>query len=136
MFTKDTRVLIVDDMSMMRKLIKAQLREIGFTQVFEAEDGARALVLMEEQAKLNTPVQLILSDWTMPILSGIELLTRVRAHAHFKKVPFIMITAEGESHQVTEAIKLGVSSFIRKPFSPDGLKSKIEAVWQNCQKAA
>ena len=136
MFAKDTRILIVDDMSMMRKLIKAQLREIGFTQVLEADDGARALLLMEEQTKLDTPVQLILSDWTMPILSGIELLARVRAHAQFKKVPFVMITAEGESHQVTEAIKLGVNSFIRKPFSPDGLKSKIEAVWQSCQKAA
>ena len=136
MFTKDTRILIVDDMSMMRKLIKAQLRELGFTDVTEAADGGLALQVIDEQKKLNVPIQLILSDWTMPHISGIELLARVRAHADFKKLPFIMITAEGEAHQVTEAIKLGVSSFIRKPFSPDSLKTKIEAVWQSSQKAA
>lgn len=135
MFSNDIKILIVDDMSMMRKLIKAQLRELGFTDIIEAEDGAKALNTIRDMANLKTPVNLILSDWTMPVLSGIELLGKVKAHADYKKIPFIMITAEGESHQVTEAIKLGVSSFIRKPFSPDGLKSKIEAVAQAALKA-
>ena len=135
MFSNDIKILVVDDMSMMRKLIKAQLRELGFANITEAEDGGKALAIIQEMANLKTPIQLILSDWTMPILSGIELLSKVKAHEDFKKIPFIMITAEGESHQVTEAIKLGVSSFIRKPFSPDSLKTKIEAVSQAALKA-
>lgn len=136
MFPTETRILIVDDMTMMRKLVKAQLKDLGFSQFFEAEDGAKALVIMEEQAKLKTPVQLVLSDWNMPVLTGIQLLAKVRANPELKAVPFILVTAEGEVSQVTEAIKLGVSSFIRKPFSPDGLKEKIAAVWKNVGKAA
>lgn len=135
MFSKNTRILVVDDMSMMRTLIKSQLRELGFADIHEAVDGAKALVLMEQMSSSNSPVELVLSDWTMPNLNGIELLAKIRTHENLKQTPFIMITAEGESHQVTEAIKLGVNSFIRKPFSPDGLKTKIEAVWQSTQRA-
>ena len=130
MFPANTRILIVDDMSMMRKLVKAQLKEIGFTDFQEAEDGAKALAILEEQAKTPTPIQLIFADWTMPVMTGIDLLARVRGAAHLKTTPFILVTAEGEVRQVTEAIKLGVSSFIRKPFTPEGLKEKIEAVWK------
>ena len=128
MFPKETNILIVDDMSMMRKLVKAQLRDLGFTQIAEAQNGAEALTMIEQQDSQNTPVQLVLADWNMPILTGIELLAKLKASAKFKNLPFIIITAEGEVHQVTEAIKLGVSSFIRKPFSPESLKEKIEAV--------
>ncbi len=136
MFPTETRILIVDDMTMMRKLVKAQLKDIGFSQFFEAEDGAKALVILEEQAKLKTPIQLVLSDWNMPIMTGIQLLAKVRGNPEMKTTPFILVTAEGEVSQVTEAIKLGVSSFIRKPFSPDGLKEKIAVVWKNVGKAA
>src|SRR3990167_9205529 len=128
MFPKETNILIVDDMSMMRKLVKAQLRDLGFTQIAEAQNGAEALTMIEQQDSQNTPVQLVLADWNMPILTGIELLAKLKASAKFKNLQFIIITAEGEVHQVTEAIKLGVSSFIRKPFSPESLKEKIEAV--------
>lgn len=128
MFPKETNVLIVDDMSMMRKLVKAQLKDLGFTQITEAQNGAEAFTIIEQQATQNTPIQLVLADWNMPVLTGIELLAKLKASDKYKNLPFIIITAEGEVHQVTEAIKLGVSSFLRKPFSPDALKEKIEAV--------
>lgn len=128
MFPKETNILIVDDMSMMRKLVKAQLKDLGFAQITEAQNGAEALTIIEQQDSQNTPIQLVLADWNMPVLTGIELLAKLKASAKFKNLPFIIITAEGEVHQVTEAIKLGVSSFIRKPFSPEALKEKIEAV--------
>lgn len=128
MFPKETSILIVDDMSMMRKLIKAQLREMGYINIFESDNGAEAFNLIEKQAATEQPIKLVLSDWNMPVLTGIELLAKLKKDDKYKALPFILITAEGEVHQVTEAIKLGVSSFIRKPFSADSLKEKIIAV--------
>ena len=128
MFPKETNILIVDDMSMMRKLVKGQLRDLGFTQITEAQNGAEALTIIEQQQSQNTPIQLVLSDWNMPVLTGIELLGKLKLTPDLKISHLSIITAEGEVHQVTEAIKLGVSSFIRKPFSPGSLKEKIETV--------
>ncbi len=126
MFAKETRVLIIDDMMMMRKIVKKALQEIGFTDLQEAEDGNGGWELLQ---KSNPPVQLVISDWNMPHCTGLELLKRVRADAKMSSIPFILLTAEAEGHQVKEAVESGVSNYITKPFTPELLKSKIEQTY-------
>jgi two-component system chemotaxis response regulator CheY len=122
MFDPKTKVLIVDDMMTMRKLVKKSLTAIGFSIFEEAEDGQKAW------AKLNDSldVGLVISDWNMPNCTGLEFLKRVRADARFKKLPFILLTAEGEAAQVSEAVVAGVSNYVLKPFTQESLTQKIE----------
>jgi two-component system chemotaxis response regulator CheY len=127
MFDPTTRVLVVDDMMTMRKLVSKVLRELAFTDITEANDGAKG---WEAIANANPPIGLVISDWNMPNTSGLDLLKRVRGEARFAKLPFIMVTAEAEQHQLIEAIKAGVSSYVVKPFTAETLKSKLEAVHQ------
>jgi two-component system chemotaxis response regulator CheY len=130
MFPANTKILIVDDMMTMRSAIKGQLRQMGFTTFFDAENGEKALTVLNEQHTKNEPVELVLSDWNMPVCSGLDLLKKVRASANYPNVPFLMITAEGEVAQVKEAIESGVSNYIKKPFTPSTLQEKILAVWK------
>ncbi len=137
MFPNDTRILIVDDMNMMRTFIKSQLRQLGFTNFSEAADGAKALKIIEDNSMSPAKsIQLIFADWDMPVMSGIELLANLKKNIIFKHIPFILVTAEGEPHKVKEAIAMGVSNFVRKPFSPAILSEKIEAVWHAKNKKA
>ena len=86
--------------------------------------------------RLDRAIQLVLSDWNMPRMQGIELLKKVRSHPSFPALPFILVTAEGETDQVKEAMSLAVNSYLRKPFSPAVLSEKLSAVWANLQKKA
>lgn len=124
MFDPKTRVLVVDDMSTMRKIVSKILREIGFTDISEAVDGASAW----EAVNSNGNFGLIVSDWNMPNTTGLDLLKRVRADERFKTTPFILVTAEAEQSQVVEAVKAGVDQYVVKPFSKDQLEAKIEVV--------
>jgi two-component system chemotaxis response regulator CheY len=124
MFDQKTKILIVDDMMTMRKLVKKSLSAMGFTDFDEAEDGAKAWVKINEKSDFN----LIVSDWNMPNCSGIDLLKRVRTDSRFKNLPFVLLTAEGEAHQVKEALIAGVDNYILKPFTLDSLKEKLEQV--------
>jgi two-component system chemotaxis response regulator CheY len=126
----DIRILVVDDMSTMRKIIKNMLGQIGFTNITEADDGATAWPLIENGMKAGTPFDFIVSDWNMPQLSGIDLLKKVRSTPGLEKLPFLMITAESEQGNVVIAVKAGVSNFIIKPFSPAVLKEKIEKIFK------
>ena len=125
MFSPGTRVLVVDDMMTMRKLVSKTCKELGFTDITEAADGSLA---WEVIANANPPIGLVISDWNMPNTSGLDLLKRVRADSRFGKLPFVMVTAEAEQHQIVEAVKSGVSNYVIKPFSADVLKEKLEAV--------
>lgn len=125
MFSPDTHVLVVDDMMTMRKLVTKSCKELGFTKITDAADGALAWAAIQEA---NPPIGLIISDWNMPNTSGLDLLKRVRADGRFGKIPFIMVTAEAEQHQIMEAVKSGVSNYVIKPFTADILKEKLEAV--------
>lgn len=125
MFDLKTRILVVDDMMTMRKIVDKVCKEIGFTDITEAADGAIAYDLLR---KSNPPFGLIISDWNMPNLSGLEFLKKVRADANFSKLPFLLVTAESEQHQIAEAVKAGVSNYVVKPFSGDVLKQRLEAV--------
>ncbi len=136
MFPLDTRILIVDDMTMMRSLIKSQLRQIGFSKFYEANDGQKALGILDQTHRSGNPIQLVFADWDMPIMSGIDLLKVLKGNPQFKDTPFILVTAEGEPARVKEAISLGVSNFVRKPFSAAILLEKIENVWQSVSKKA
>ena len=123
MFDLKSRVLVLDDMSTMRKIVIKNLKEIGFTDIQEAADGNLGWQVLEAS---NPPVNLIISDWNMPNCSGLEFVRKVRASATYAKTPFIMLTAEAEATQVKEALIAGVTNYILKPFTPDILKLKLE----------
>ena len=125
MFSPTTKILIVDDMMTMRKLVGKICKELGFTDLSEAVDGAKA---WEAVAAANPPFGLIISDWNMPNSTGLDLLKRIRADSRFGKTPFLMVTAEAEAHQVSEAVKSGVDNYVVKPFDKDTLKGKLEAI--------
>ena len=122
MFDAKTKILIVDDMSTMRRLVKKACVGLGFSNIEEAEDGQKAW----EKLQAAGDFQLIISDWNMPNCTGLEFLKKVRADSKFKKMPFVLLTAEAEASQMAEAIQLGVSNCIVKPFTPDILKQKLE----------
>jgi two-component system chemotaxis response regulator CheY len=124
MFDPRTRILIVDDMLTMRKLVGKACKELGFTDMIEASDGALA---WEALQSASPPIGLVISDWNMPNCTGIDLLKRVRGDARFKTLPFMLVTAEAEMHQVMEAVKAGVSEYVIKPFTKDSMGQKLEA---------
>jgi two-component system chemotaxis response regulator CheY len=124
MFDLKTRILIVDDMLTMRKLVGKACKEIGFTDMIEASDGALAWEAIQNS---SPPVGLIISDWNMPNCTGIDLLKRVRGDARLKALPFLLVTAEAEMHQVMEAVQAGVSEYVIKPFTKDSLAQKLES---------
>lgn len=126
----DIKILVVDDMSTMRKIIKNMLGQIGFTNIIEADDGATAWPMIENGIKEGAPYEFIVSDWNMPQLSGLDLLKKVRATPGLEKLPFLMITAEAEQGNVVIAVKAGVSNFIVKPFSAAVLKEKIDKIFK------
>jgi two-component system chemotaxis response regulator CheY len=123
------KILVIDDMSTMRKIIKKMLNEVGFTNLTEADDGATAWPMMQKAHEDGEPYEFIVSDWNMPIMSGLDLLKKVRASEEFKQLPFLMITAESEQGNVVIAVKAGVSNFIVKPFSAATLKDKIDKIF-------
>ena len=129
MFPADTKILVVDDMLTMRKLVIRCLKDLGYSNITDADDGETAWPILETAAKGGIPFQLVISDWNMPKLPGIELLKKVRGSDVTKGVPFVFITAEAEMQQVMEAIKSGASNYITKPFTPATLKEKLTAVY-------
>ncbi len=133
MFALTTRVLVLDDMMTMRKIVAKNLKELGFTDISEGEDGTVGWALLEKALAENKPIQLVLSDWNMPKLSGLDLLKKVRADNRFKDLPFVLITAESEKSQVIEAIKAQVSNYVVKPFTSKHLQEKLEATYSKIQ---
>ena len=119
------KIMVVDDFATMRRIVKGALKQLGFKNILEAEDGSAAL----QELKKET-VGLIVSDWNMPKMTGLELLKAVRGDETLKGVPFIMVTAEGQKENIVEAVKAGVSNYVMKPFSPETLKEKIDKVFR------
>jgi len=116
-------VLIVDDYKTMLRIIRNLLRQLGFTNIDEATDGSQALQKLR-QANFD----LIISDWNMEPMTGLQLLREVRADAKLKHIPFIMVTAESKSENVIAAKEAGVSNYIVKPFNAETLKGKMVSV--------
>jgi two-component system, chemotaxis family, chemotaxis protein CheY len=119
----DKHVLVVDDYNTMRRILRNLLSQIGFSNVEEAEDGSTGLRKLRERS-----FGLVISDWNMAPMSGLEFLKEVRSDGALKDMPFIMITAESKTENVVAAKEAGVSNYIVKPFNADTLKKKIEAV--------
>lgn len=119
-------VLVVDDYKTMVRAVHSLLSQLGFENVFEAGDGLSALELMRQQK-----FGLVISDWNMEPITGYELLKRVRSDEGLKATPFIMITAEAKSENITAAKQAGVDNYIIKPFNAETLKSRIAGVFGN-----
>lgn len=113
-------VLVVDDFATMRRIVKNSLKQIGFRSILEADDGTTALEVLKKQQ-----IDLIISDWNMPEMSGLELLKSVRKDEATKDIPFLMVTAEAQKDNVLQALKAGVSNYIVKPFTPDAIKTRL-----------
>ncbi|MBI1308837.1 MAG: response regulator [Proteobacteria bacterium] len=120
---KNMRILVVDDAQTMRRIIVNLLRQLGFTNMVEADDGTTAWDRL-----LAEPVDFVISDWNMPKMTGIDLLKKVRSEDRFKALPFIMVTAEGKRENVIAAVQAGVSNYIVKPFNAATLKEKLTKV--------
>jgi two-component system chemotaxis response regulator CheY len=123
-YDKNMRVLVVDDFSTMRRIIKNILRQLGFTNIVEADDGTTAWEILNKER-----IDFVISDWNMPKMTGIELLRKVRASEEYADVPFLMVTAEGLQENIIEAVQAKVSNYIVKPFTPETLGQKIDKIF-------
>jgi two-component system, chemotaxis family, chemotaxis protein CheY len=117
-------VLVVDDFATMRRILKNILRQIGFSNISEAEDGKDALTMLKKKK-----FDLILCDWNMPEMPGIELLKQVRADDGLKNTPFVMITAEAKKENILAAVQAGVNNYVVKPFTAETISEKLEKVF-------
>jgi two-component system chemotaxis response regulator CheY len=122
----DMKILVVDDFPTMRRIVKTLLKQLGYGNIIEAEDGEQAYKVLK-----STPdIEFIVSDWNMPNMTGLELLKTVRADDKLKHLPFLMVTAEAEKENIIEAVKSGVSNYVVKPFTATTLKEKMAKVFQ------
>jgi len=122
---KNMKILIVDDFSTMRRIIKNLLRDLGFTNTQEADDGSSALPLLK-----SADFDFLITDWNMPGMTGIDLLKAVRADDKLKSLPVLMVTAEAKREQIIEAAQAGVNGYVVKPFTAQALKEKIEKIFE------
>lgn len=118
------KILVVDDFSTMRRIIKNILKQIGYMNIDEAEDGNGALTRLKQDK-----YDLVISDWNMPNMSGLDLLKAIRTDNALNSVPVLMVTAEAKKENVIEAIKAGVNNYIVKPFTAEVLKEKLEKIF-------
>ena len=122
---KNIRILIVDDFSTMRRIVKNLLADLGFTNTAEAEDGSGALNLLRAE-----PFDFVVTDWNMPVMTGIELLKAIRADDKLKTLPVLMVTAEAKREQIIEAAQSGVNGYIIKPFTAQTLEEKLGKIFE------
>jgi two-component system chemotaxis response regulator CheY len=124
------KILIVDDFSTMRRIIKNLLRDLGYTNTAEADDGTTALPMLQ-----TGQFDFLVTDWNMPGMQGIDLLKAVRADASISGLPVLMVTAESKREQIVEAAQAGVNGYIVKPFTAQTLKEKIDKIWERIDAA-
>lgn len=122
---KNIKILIVDDFATMRKVVRNLLKQTGYENIVEAEDGIIALRTLKTQK-----IDFIISDWNMPNMTGIDLLRAVRADNELTKTPFLMVTAEALQDNVVTAVKAGVNNYIVKPFTAEVLNEKISKIME------
>ncbi|MCK9607119.1 MAG: chemotaxis response regulator CheY [Methylomonas sp.] len=122
---KNMKILIVDDFSTMRRIVKNLLKDLGFTNTVEADDGKSALPILEKGG-----IDFLVTDWNMPGMTGIDLLRAVRANPHLANLPVLMVTAEAKREQIIMAAQAGVNGYVIKPFTAATLKEKIEKIFE------
>ena len=122
------KILVVDDFSTMRRIIKNLLRDLGFTNTAEADDGLTALPMLQ-----SGNFDFLVTDWNMPGMQGIDLLKAVRADEKLANMPVLMVTAEQKKEQIVEAAQAGVNGYIVKPFTAQTLKEKLEKIFERIE---
>ena len=125
---KNMKILIVDDFSTMRRIIKNLLRDLGFTNTTEADDGQTALPVLKSGS-----FDFLITDWNMPGMTGIELLKAVREDPNLNSLPVLMVTAEAKKDQIIEAAQAGVNGYVVKPFTATVLQEKIEKIFERIE---
>lgn len=130
MYDQNMKILVVDDFSTMRRIIRNILKEIGYTNVDEADDGSTAL----EKLK-GGGFQFVVTDWNMPNMPGIELLKAIRQDEALKQIPVLMVTAEAAKENVVIAVQAGVNNYIVKPFTAAALKERIDLILEKLKSA-
>jgi len=128
---KDMRILVVDDFSTMRRIIRNLLREIGFQNIQEADDGNTAWPMLQA-----SEFDFLVTDWNMPGMPGIDLLKAVRADDRLKTLPVLMVTAEAKREQIVEAAQAGVNGYIVKPFTAETLREKLDRIFARLEATA
>jgi len=121
---KNMKILVVDDFSTMRRIVKNILRQLGCNNILEADDGSTGLDILQKEK-----IDMVISDWNMPKMTGLELLKVVRADDALRDIPFLMVTAEAQQENIIEAVKSGVNNYIVKPFTAETLGKKIEQIF-------
>jgi len=119
------KFLVVDDFSTMRRIVRNLLKELGFTNVDEAEDGVAALAKLR-----STNFDFVVSDWNMPNMTGIDLLKEIRSDANLKHLPVLMVTAEAKKENIVSAAQAGASGYVVKPFTAATLEEKLNKIFQ------
>ncbi|MBA6291778.1 chemotaxis response regulator CheY [Colwellia sp. MB3u-70] len=122
---KNMKVLVVDDFSTMRRIIKNLLRDLGFTNISEADDGNTALPMLKAG-----DFDFVVTDWNMPVMQGIDLLKAIRADEKLSHIPVLMVTAEAKKDQIVMAAQAGVNGYIVKPFTAATLSAKLDKIFQ------
>ncbi|TCS39948.1 two-component system chemotaxis response regulator CheY [Reinekea marinisedimentorum] len=122
------KILVVDDFSTMRRIVKNLLRDLGFTNTHEADDGTTAWPMLQ-----SGDFDFVVTDWNMPGMTGIELLQKIRADERLKGIPVLMVTAEAKRDQIVAAAQAGVNGYVVKPFTAAALKEKIEKIFERVE---
>jgi two-component system chemotaxis response regulator CheY len=122
---KNMKILVVDDFSTMRRIIKNLLKDLGFTNIQEADDGNTALPMLQQG-----DFDLVVTDWNMPGMQGIDLLRAIRADVNLKHIPVLMVTAEAKKEQIVAAAQAGVNGYVIKPFTAATLKEKLAKIFE------
>ncbi|GAC34353.1 chemotaxis response regulator CheY [Paraglaciecola polaris] len=122
---KNMKILVVDDFSTMRRIIKNLLKDLGFTNIQEADDGSTALPMLQQG-----DFDFVVTDWNMPGMQGIDLLRAIRADENLKHTPVLMVTAEAKKEQIVAAAQAGVNGYVIKPFTAATLKEKLAKIFE------
>ncbi len=119
------KIMVVDDMSTMRRIIKNVFKQINFTNIQEAENGQQALEMLRGET-----FQFVIADWNMPVMTGLELVKAMRADSKLRDIPVLMVTAESQHENLIQAVQAGVNGYIAKPFTAEALQEKMSKIFK------
>ena len=134
--TTESHFLIVDDFSTMRRIVINLLKELGYTKTSEAEDGDKALKMLQAGEAIVNPITFVITDWNMPVMDGLELLKSIRSSPTLNKLPVLMITAEAKKENIVAAAQASADGYIVKPFNAATLNEKIAKIFKKLEAAA
>lgn len=125
MLHSNLKILLVEDAEITRRIVREMLEQNGYSQIHEASNGAEAWGVLQRAIEVMHPFQLVIADWSMPQMTGIDLLRKLQSAEEYRRTPFILLTSHNEKTKVMEAIRAGVGHYLVKPFSADALQKKM-----------